>query len=81
MTELKPCPFCGGEAELKLKEVQNVFSDIFFVGTVKCTDNACCANMGLRLAINGVINYQEKKNYLEECLKYRWNRRVKNEIN
>lgn len=38
MNELKPCPFCGGEAEVR--RYQNVFSAV-------CCDEDCAAYNGL----------------------------------
>lgn len=40
MTELKPCPFCGGKAEFN--EASRI-SDTWFVASVNCID--CCAQI------------------------------------
>lgn len=46
MVQLKPCPFCGGEAELK--------KDSYYAGAVKVERVYCrCSNCGIATRIYG----------------------------
>ena len=69
MSELKPCPFCGGEAELDFAHTSFTYTDAFgkarepgFFYTVKCGDNVCGCKIGI---------YEEPKMAIEA-----WNRRA-----
>ena len=68
--ELKPCPFCGGQA----KYVTNIIKDghdCYGVGYVEC--QACLSQTGL-FNIDGYWGVQP---YTEEEISKRWNRRYK----
>ncbi len=52
--ELKPCPFCGGEAELDFAGKSFTYTasdgkpyDSGFYYTVKCLDNVCGCKIGI----------------------------------
>ena len=62
MSELKPCPFCGGEARLLLNAKRKIYGkDEYRTGVVACC-NVCEARMF----------YTSEKLAVEA-----WNRRVK----
>ena len=64
MTELKKCPFCGGEAKLNYERIQG--EDKGFWAQVKC--KKCCGRSGGTWA--GSYNAAERKE-MEA-----WNRRA-----
>lgn len=72
MSELKPCPFCGGDAELDFAKASFIYTDVFgkahdsgFFYTVRCIDNVCGCHIGI---------YEEPKMAMEA-----WNRRTSDE--
>lgn len=75
-TELKPCPFCGGEAELIVTEETWMGPAVVLV---KCKNGPCsCQTPTLVLptknSLNCAANVSER-NAEEEAIKI-WNRRV-----
>lgn len=69
MGELKPCPFCGGQAELNFASTSFTYTDVFgkamesgFFYTVKCRDCVCGCKIGI---------YEEPQMAVEA-----WNRRA-----
>ena len=67
--ELKPCPFCGGKAEVDFAEKNFSFTDsnrkpcsIGFFYTVRCNDEICGCKIGI---------YEDPRMAIEA-----WNRRV-----
>lgn len=77
MIELKPCPFCGGEAELRrtLKGCRGV-STIIDEWEVACK-NKCCSTCSYRDEIYHADNGEivVKNNGAEEATEA-WNKRV-----
>lgn len=67
MSELKPCPFCGGKARMLTKQTQTNDSEFFrewkYEYIIKC--NRCKASIG---------HYQSKK-----TAEIAWNRRKEGE--
>lgn len=70
MIELKPCPFCGGKAELDFAHKNFPYTDrdgeartIGYFYTVKCVDEICGCVIGI---------HEEPETAIEA-----WNRRVK----
>lgn len=73
MTKLKPCPFCGGEAVLRIDPHEN--SDTSKWHKICCTDRfGCGAEMGTSLS-----GWSPDYDKQVEEFKQRWNRRVNNE--
>lgn len=68
MAELKPCPFCGGKAEIKLSS-----SAIAYMGSVYSC-HIGCKECGLGLSENFVD--MGLAGEIEEVLVEAWNRRV-----
>jgi len=70
MSELKPCPFCGGQAELDFaRNTSFTYTDVFgktietgLFYTAKCRDDSCGCKIGV---------YKEPQMAIEA-----WNRRV-----
>ena len=60
MSKLKPCPFCGGEAELVQHQVVGYPDDFY----VECVTNECIMSLG-------GLCYETEKEAIEA-----WNRRV-----
>lgn len=65
MTELKPCPFCGGEAFLEPYRVRKGYE-----ASIQC--NQCLCSMS-------TITYDEEETAIESVVKA-WNRRVDNDL-
>lgn len=71
--ELKPCPFCGFQAELDFaRNTSFTYTDVFgktretgFFYTAKCRDDSCGCKIGV---------YEKPQMAIEA-----WNRRAKNE--
>ena len=64
MAELKPCPFCGGEAFLEPYRVRKGYE-----ASIQC--NQCLCSMS-------TITYDEEETAIEDIVKA-WNRRVNDE--
>lgn len=65
MTELKPCPFCGGETFLEPYRVRKGYE-----ASIQC--NQCLCSMS-------TITYDEEETAIESVVKA-WNRRVDNDL-
>lgn len=65
MTELKPCPFCGGKAELHLFQM--------YVGDESYAVNIRCQKCGVEGAVEWKV---DGKNFKQRAIK-KWNRRVR----
>ncbi len=63
MSELKPCPFCGGEAEI-------VVLDRWWGDDLRDFYKVACKNKKCNVIVETIIEY-EKKDAIEA-----WNRRV-----
>lgn len=72
MTELKPCPFCGGKARFVISSHEN--SDTTRWHKVMCEEWECGASLGTALS-----GWSPDYNEQVEELKQRWNRRTNNE--
>lgn len=77
MSELKPCPFCGGEAKIKVQEVEYGLS-----GTIiKC--NQCLATLyspdKKAVLKNNVLMNKAIDNHTQKAIEA-WNRWADNEI-
>ena len=68
MAELKPCPFCGGEAELK-KYMCSLGNDGYYV--VECK---ICGAKGKAIRNTSFISENDEKRAIEA-----WNRRADND--
>ena len=85
MNELKPCPFCGGDATIAVKFVE-LSRDIFEGIALKATANIRCkkcrvAYLSQDIKIPIDEETLEPKSTLEKETKHlaeRWNRRVDN---
>ena len=61
MKELKPCPFCGGEAEIEPYEVRKGYE-----ASIQC--NSCLGRMI-------IITYDDEKTAVKKVIEA-WNRRA-----
>lgn len=79
MAELKPCPFCGGEAELRHDSNELPFSEVQDVFFVICKNCGCYpfkfAGVNLFYTESGKKKAEELKQKAAEA----WNRRADNE--
>ena len=66
MTELKPCPFCGGDAELGHTDITSEYGETSFVFCKKCS-------------ANGKMIRKSFKHSSDELAIEAWNRRAKHE--
>lgn len=76
MTDLKPCPFCGNEAELIVTDETWMGPSFVFV---KCKNSPCsCQTITLIKPREKDLLYQTKDDDLnrEEAVVKIWNRRV-----
>jgi Lar family restriction alleviation protein len=67
-TKLKPCPFCGGKAELKKSKLPD---DIAFDGYLYCVVCQC----GYKVAMRDSAATRESEEYIIDF----WNRRATDE--
>ena len=63
MSELKPCPFCGGKAELSHTDITSEYGRTSFVFCTKCTAS------GRMISVS-------PKYCSDECAIEAWNRRA-----
>lgn len=75
--ELKPCPFCGGSAKLRLQYVKSFVSGEYnsceYQGSVNCTN----CPIGTYYSITGIYRNQEMaREGLTNSLCKIWNRRI-----
>ena len=75
MSELKPCPFCGGEVSIAFTGGNTVF---WWTVTRATTVNSC--NCGVFMESDPFYNQTSQENRLElkQKLIENWNRRVDN---
>lgn len=66
--ELKPCPFCGGEAK---KHVNNQLNGIEAIWYIQCQNSDCRARMHKHIS-----GYDPKQKELLSEFCEQWNRRV-----
>lgn len=69
MTELKPCPFCGGEAETKASRYEPIELTVW---SVRCkTRRNADKQMGWCVASSSLVKYATEAEAIEA-----WNRRA-----
>lgn len=74
LADLKPCPFCGGEADMiEVRETE----DHFTVKKIECYCTRCGAKAP-GYYLNGICEYGDKKTCVEAA-KIAWNRRIQEE--
>lgn len=73
MDDLKPCPFCGGEAELIDSRLSVITKPVFYV---ECT--SCNCIVGRRIMITSARKGKEYFGAKEDAIEA-WNRRVSDE--
>ena len=76
MAELKPCPFCGGEAAIKA-----IYKSCGFTIWCQCKDSSCAARTvgycpNISEEDRALENIESCKNKAAEA----WNRRVDNDL-
>jgi hypothetical protein len=71
MPELKPCPFCGGEADLA---IQNFAFETAYVANAYCTDCGCTITKHFRLPTWTKSKPEEVRQRMAKI----WNGRVNN---
>ena len=54
MAELKPCPFCGGEAEMKVSKHIPTGYDY----TPRCKDKTCCGRLSKKWVLKSFAIYE-----------------------
>ena len=69
MIELKPCPFCGGNASIKKVAYSYGMDGSYYEWHIGCT--RCSANIEI-----AADNFYGRKSYTEEEAAAKWNRRV-----
>lgn len=75
MTELKPCPFCGGNAKTYFDVIEKGLFSAFVVAKTQCAD------CGARISINKSVEDLSTCNYEQDLCNLTvkmWNRRVNN---
>lgn len=76
MAELLPCPFCGGEAELKRGKLY--FDDTVQIHCTECHIHTPKIAIECYMWFDGKWDYMTEEMAIERSAK-RWNRRANNE--
>lgn len=81
MSELKPCPFCGGKAEFVVKgNISNhcgvAFTYVIACSKCKCTPMSKSSEMHIYLDKNGEIKMTGASDVTKQCMIDEWNTRV-----
>lgn len=74
--ELKPCPFCGGEAEVKKTKIY--YDDAVQIHCTECNVHTTALPFNCKMYFDGKNGYMTEQTAIERTVK-KWNRRADNE--